>query len=107
MGSASSRILVCGVPMRGGGTGAGGPDLGLQEAEEAGRLVEAVEVEVDHDVVRVAGGPLDTLLAYPGLLPGLGEAAEGGARRRQDRQRFQHPDHQPLLKGHPGLTNHP
>jgi hypothetical protein len=29
--------------------------------------------------VRIAGRPLDALVAYSGLVPGLGEAAESGA----------------------------
>src|SRR6202042_27496 len=65
----------------GGGIGAGGPDRGLQEAEERRSVVGAVEVEVDDHVVGVANRPLDALLAYPGLLTGLREAAERGVPR--------------------------
>ena len=65
----------------GGGIGAGGPDRGPQEAEEGRCVVGGVEVEVDDDVVGVVNRPLDALLAYPGLLAGLGEAAERGVPR--------------------------
>ena len=75
---ASSRIFACGVPNEGGGIDTGGPDVRLEEAEEAFCLACGIEVEVNDDIVQVADGPLDALLAYPGLPPGLGEAPERG-----------------------------
>jgi len=57
----------------GGGVDAGGPDVRLEEAEEAFCLAGGVELEVNDDIVEVADRPLDALLAYPGLPPGLGD----------------------------------
>lgn len=65
-------------PDEGGGIGAGGPDVGPQEAEEAFCLAGGVEVEVNDDIVGVADRSLDALPADPGLPPGLGEAPERG-----------------------------
>jgi hypothetical protein len=75
-------LLTCGdfedlclwCPDECGGIVAGGPDVCLQEAEEAFCLAGGVEVEVDDHIVGVADRPLDALwLADEIIEPAIAE----------------------------------
>jgi len=67
---------VCGLPASAGAFPGHSPDLGLEESQESLSLPVGAEIEVDHDVVRVAGGALDALRPHACLAPDLGEPCE-------------------------------
>ena len=55
--------------------------IAFEEAQEALRLGEGVEVEFDEHVVRVIDGASDAVRADPGPVPGRLQAAERAAPR--------------------------